>query len=84
MEKTKPKYKSSIIQELYTLIDAYPNHSFGELLYEFTRQKHLNGKHLTEATDEEIYSSLEEALKRAGETDAPMTDEEFKEWQSKN
>lgn len=73
-------YKSTAMQELSEMVVKYPDYTLGEIFYSFLRPKHLNGKHLVEASDEEIYTSLERALTSEEDRDEKLTDEEFKNW----
>ena len=73
-------YKSTAMQELSEMVVKYPDYTLGEIFYSFLRPKHLNGKHLVETSDEEIYTSLERALTSEEDRDEKLTDEEFKNW----
>ena len=73
-------YKSTAMQELSEMVVKYPDYTLGQIFYSFLRPKHLNGKHLVEASDEEIYTSLERALTSEEDRDEKLTDEEFKNW----
>lgn len=55
----KIDYRVNIPLELMKLIEEFQNTSVGELLYSFTRPRLLKGKHITDATDEEIFNALE-------------------------
>jgi len=76
------KYKGSILLELDSLVEKNPNLSMGEIFYSFLRPVFLNGKHLLDVTDEEIFVALEKAKDREGE-DVEMSEEEQKEFLNK-
>ena len=71
--------RGSIINELFTLAEKMKNSTMGEIFYSFLRPTHLNGKHLIDATDTEIYQSLERAVE-IEDLEEPCTEDELKSW----
>lgn len=69
------KYLSSIIMGLFTMAENNPDCTFTELVYSFTR-----GKHLLEFTDEETYNLQEKVVNTKLKEDTEPTEEEFKTW----
>ena len=78
-------YRINIPLELMKLIEEYPNNSVGELLDSFTRPRFLNGKHLTDATDEEIYNALEKSRENESYLipEDLLSEEEYLNWAEK-
>jgi len=69
-------YKGLIQLELDKLIEENKDFTMGEIFYSFLRPCFLNGKILLDASDEDIFNSLERARKVEG-TDTEMTDQEI-------
>jgi hypothetical protein len=79
----KLNYKPSIVTELFTICGNNPELTMGQIFHSFLRPKFLNEKHLTEATDEEIYIALEKASRMDLVTDSILTEEQFNDWVNK-
>ena len=75
----KRNLKGAILTELFNLAENMKNSSMGEVFYSFLRPIHLNGKTLSEATDTEIYQSLERAIE-VEDVEEPCTEAELKNW----
>ena len=74
----QPKYKSSIISELFSICEEFPELTMGQILHTL-RPKNLNGKNLFESSDEEIYIALEKARGEFS-TEEPLEEKDFKNW----
>jgi len=72
-------YKGSIVNQVFAAIEKKPNLTIGELLYSFLNKKRL-GKNFVEATDEEIYTSLENFLYEQEDEDEPYDEVSFEFW----
>lgn len=77
---SKVNVKGSVINMLFSAAEQNPEMSIGEIFYTILKKSSLNQKHFVEATDEEIYNSLEKFLKETKEESEEMTDEEFGVW----
>lgn len=75
-------YKGSIVSKIYNAVEQHPEMTMGEILYSFLYKKALN-KNFVEATDEEIYNSLEKWLKTAEEDDEPFDEQGWNFWEQK-
>jgi len=71
--------KGIILNELFNLAEKMKNSTMGEVFYSFLRPAHLNGKHLLDATDSEIFQSLERA-QEIEDIEDPCTEQELKNW----
>jgi len=72
-------YKGSISNLIFAAIENKPQLKMGEILYSFLSKGKLK-KHYLEATDEEIYTSLEDFLSEKEEVDEPLDEQEFYQW----
>lgn len=52
-----------------------PDCTFGELVYSFTR-----GKHILETTDEEMFNQQDKVVNTKLKEDTEVTEEEFNNW----
>lgn len=52
-------YKGAILNELYGLIEEFPEYTMGQILHSITRPSMINGKSLYEVSDQEIYNAIE-------------------------
>lgn len=68
-------YKNLITLEQDKLIEENQDLTMGQIYYTFLRPCFLNGKHLLDATDEEIFNSIENARKREGKEEELSTEE---------
>jgi len=68
-------YKGAILQKLDEAVEKNPNMSFGEVLFQFLHKPQLKGKHYFYATNEEIYTSIEEYCKNGTEIEATLTEQ---------
>lgn len=71
-------YRGSIINKLYTAAEKKPNLSVAEIFYSFLNKKSL-GKHFLEATDEELFTALENFIETEDE-DEPFDEQGFEFW----
>jgi len=76
------RYNALTLLELDKLVEENEDLSMGQIFYSFLRPCFLNGKHLLDATDEEIFTSIENARKREGK-DEEMSTEEITEFLNK-
>lgn len=77
---SKVSVRGSVINMLFSAAEQNPEMTMGEIFHTFLRKSALNGKHFVEATDDELYNSLEKFLKETKEEHQEMTDEEFAVW----
>lgn len=75
-------FKGNIHTTLGNIFERFPEISAMEVLYSISHKSNFKGKHYTEVSEEDFYSSAERFLKHNDTyfDDEPLADDEFEIW----
>lgn len=73
-------YTGSFLLKLEEAFDKNPDMTIGEIMYSAFRGSNMKGKHFFYASDEEMYTALENFLKFEEDNDEPLSEQDFSFW----
>lgn len=76
-------YRASFLMKMSSAIENNPTLTLGEILYSFLHKDNLKGMHFWYASDEDIYTALENFNKFGIEEDEPLDVQAFNFWVEK-